>query len=53
MIKSTARLLWAMEGLLTAGIRRDIHDAVQEFVQQTLRDVIRNTTKKKKTKARA
>ena len=53
MIKSTARLLMEMEGLLTAAIRRDIHDEVQEFVQVTLREVIRNTTKKKKTRARA
>lgn len=53
MIKSAARTLWAMEGILTAAIRRDIHDEVQEFVQVTLRDIIRNTTKKKKTRARA
>ena len=53
IIKSTARLLWSSEGMLTAAIRRDLHDEIQEFVQLTLRDVIRNTTKKKKTKARA
>lgn len=52
MIKSTVKLLWDNEGLLTSVIRQDVHYKTQSFVQFTLRDVIRSVTKKKKQRPR-
>eukprot|EP00911_Craspedida_sp_UC1_P002217 UC1_evm1s1691 len=52
MIKSTVKLMWDVEGLLTSVIRQDVHRKTQVFIQETLRDVIRWVTKKKKQRPR-
>lgn len=52
MIKDVSRTLRQMQIPLGQAVRRDMHQEIQHFVQLTIRDAIRKTTKKKKVKAR-
>ncbi len=48
MIKSIANVLWKSESTLLEQLQQDMHRETQEFIQHTLRDVIRQASKKKK-----
>jgi len=48
MIKSLAGRMLKEDSLLAPILRRQIHDELQEFVQLSLREMIYNTTKKKR-----
>ena len=52
MIKGISRELSDASGELSKLLRGRMHDNVQQFVQHTLRDLIRKTKKEKKTEAR-
>jgi len=52
MIKGLSLLMHRMEGVFTKAIHRHIHHIVQEFIQLTIRDSLRNTIKRKKHQAK-
>jgi hypothetical protein len=52
MIKDVLKQLWAKEAFLNEAIRKDVHMRTQQFIQNTVRDMIRHATKKKKSRAK-
>lgn len=52
MIKDVLRLLWTRKAELQDILLADMHTRTQDLIQNTLRDVTRHCTKKKRVRAR-